>query len=42
MPTEVTTALSFNDDTGDEVVIVMMSVCMLKATLTSSPKIRVK
>jgi hypothetical protein len=39
---KVTTALSSNDDTGGDVVTVVMSLWMMKATLTSSPTMRVK
>ena len=39
---KATTALSSNDDTGGDVVTVMMSLWMMKATLTSSPTMRFK
>ena len=36
MPTKVTTALSSNDDTGGDVVTVMMSLCKVTTALSSS------
>ena len=36
VPTKVTTALSSNDDTGDDVVTVMMSLCKVTTALSSN------
>ena len=36
VPTKVTTALSSNDDTGDDVVTVMMSLCKVTTSLSSN------